>query len=178
MRRWHEEDGQGKRTQTKKKEGETESARRREVVRWATPSAAVPKSWPTACQPPERPKRCPPPAHSPTDGTPPTLRLSCPSSVVGSSLGLSTQIFLFPLTKFVIGFKKKKKKERERERDEVSQGPEPFLVLGTSNLGKKLREGRGMGRGGKKKRNNEKPNVRLKAEGEGIRGWPAAPLEA
>ena len=79
------------------------------------------------------PRALPTPAHSPPDGTPPTLRLSCPSCVVGSSWGLSTQIFLFPLTKFVIGLKKK---ERERERDEVSQGPEPFLVLGTSNLGR------------------------------------------
>ena len=34
------------------------------------------------------------------------------------------------------------------------------------------------GRVKKKKRNNEKPNVRLKAGGEGIRGWPAATLEA
>lgn len=40
-----------------------------------------------------------------------------------------------------------------------------------------MREGEGW-EGGKKKRNNEKPNVRLKAEEEGIRGWPASPLEA
>ena len=39
----------------------------------------------------------------------------------------------------------------------------------------KGRDGR---EGKKKKRNNEKPNVRLKAGGEGIRGWPAATLEA
>lgn len=45
--------------------------------------------------------------------------------------------------------------------------PEPSLVLGTFNLGKELREGKGMGGKKKKKRNNEKPNVRLKR---GVRG--------
>ncbi|XP_039738720.1 histone-lysine N-methyltransferase 2B-like [Pteropus medius] len=157
MGRWHEEDGKGEKNSNH--ERRRDSARRRKVVRWVAPPAAPRKSWPVARQPPERLRRCPHPDRRRHTAHPPPLA----PHVVGSTLGLPTQIFLFPWTKVVIDLKKKKGKEKrkERERDEVSRGPEPSLVLGTFNLGKELREGRGMGEK-KKKRNNEKPNVRLK----------------
>lgn len=65
-----------------------------------------------------------PPARLPADGTPPPATSSVPH--VGSTLGLPTQVFSLPLDKSCHWFKKR---ERERKRDEVSQGPEPSLVL-------------------------------------------------
>lgn len=75
------------------------------------PSHRCPEVLACGLQPPEYPQLCPPPRQRQT-----ARPLSAsPALHVGSTSGLSTQIFLFPLTKFVTGLKKKKKREKEKE---------------------------------------------------------------
>lgn len=70
-----------------------------EVLACGLPAPRAPEALPTPCPP------CPQTAHRPPAAS------SVPH--VGSTLGLPTQIFLFPWTKVVIGLKKEREKEKE-----------------------------------------------------------------